>query len=451
MGELVLTPPPPAAPPTAPLTARAIARSGSRGTAAAHAALDPRDPLGSPAPSVVRGSAVARNPLAEREPSCAGAARGARSARVVRPRAGRASPDSPGRDRGAGRRVRGVAALGLGVVLLLGASCGDGDRGGEGGARRGASAAGREPARAATLHPFGGVDVPFARQVPLDGTDVRLPLPEGFVSVERGSRLRHETLGCSVTVRELDQPFDEVAAAFEAGTWPENRLYKATELPSAVPEFEQDGRPAFHLVFRYPDQPYSEWMLVTGDADGVLVVLASAANEDVTGCRDALFAILRGARWDRGRERDPFDGQLFRLDPPPDLSLVRRSDGRVVLGTPGDEQGPWMHVEAVAPARSGGELEQLAEERLGLPQTIRTIQVRERRPVERDGLHGYELEAEAVHKRSGEPMLVHLLALYDPERDHVISVRATVSAARAATWLPAFQEATASLRRTPVP
>ncbi len=329
------------------------------------------------------------------------------------------------------------------LLALLAAACGPEPSANE------APSSAREDAE--PFHPLGSVHAPLppGRLVPLDGTDARLLLPAGFVTANRGTRLRHEEFACSVTVQELDRPFAEIAAAYEAGEWPENRVQYATELPAAVPEFDHDGRPAFHLVWRWSGQPYSEWMLITGDELGTLTVLASASNEDLRHCRDDMLAILRSARWDRGRERDAFAGQTVRLDPPEGLELVARADGRVVLGTPGDEQGPWLRIEAFAPALSGDALLEFARDRLGLPQNVGKIQLRETRPIERSGLAGYELDADAVDKRTGEAMLVHLVVVNDVENDRVVVARGTVSVDRAAEWLPAFQRATATLRRAP--
>jgi len=303
-----------------------------------------------------------------------------------------------------------------------------------------------------SFHPFEHAAIPPGRVVPVQGTDVRILRPEGFVASGRASGFVHAELGCSLAIQELDEPFDEIAAAYRAGTWPPNRLAAATEIPERVPEFEQDGRPAFHLTWRWKDRPYAEWMLVFGDEHGTVMILAATSTERLVSCRPLLLGALRTARWDRGRDVDPFAGQAFRMDAPQGLALLLRAEDRLVFGVPGkdgslDSLAQILRVEAFTPEAWPRDLRAFAERQLVRPQTLRHVELAGARALELDGLRGLDLAGEAIDKRSGETVALRVTILADGEARRVYLASATVASARADEQLPALARALQSFRR----
>lgn len=214
-----------------------------------------------------------------------------------------------------------------------------------------ASACSREPASGTVQ-----AGLPHRR---IEGTRVELSAPRGFEPSEAVQGLVRSDARAKIGVFELPAPFAETAPDPTQWSDEEVRLVRW----EAVRVAEVEAR-LYHLERRGGGGERRSWMLVGGDAQESLVMVAECDNQLAAELEQPLRECLLGARW--RREVAPVIS--FELQPGADLVLVR-DDGAVHVyaprGTPSPlpEGTPFLLVAQVSSSSAEG-LEAACRERL---------------------------------------------------------------------------------------
>jgi hypothetical protein len=209
--------------------------------------------------------------------------------------------------------------------------------------------------------------------VPIENTLVRLVCPEGFTAPVGARALSSSELETRVDVDELDRSRQAVVAQMEE----EERTDLGVRILGRS-DLVQDGRDATRIDVRIAldGELFRRFALVLGEGEQSALITCTCPEARAEELAPLLESVLASVVWDRGREVDPFAGQLFRLDPPPGFELWTRAPDRVVLRRGGastpTHADPRIVVEAL-PGRVGA-LDELAAEKVHRLGFLRAIE-----------------------------------------------------------------------------
>lgn len=260
-----------------------------------------------------------------------------------------------------------------------------------------------------------------AEPVRIEGTHVRLHVPEGFrVAAEFPGLGLDEDL-TSVLVSELPVPLavsrrdlDEDALAHGGVI-----LRRAAEV-----EVGRFSGVLVHATQRIAGIEFRKWLLLFGDETGSVLLTATTPLDLEERYQKALVETLSTAIWDPDLAATPPEGLRFRVREVAPLRIVRSSANAIVLADPartgGDTLTPLVTVGSSLVPVQIGDLPRFARRRLEESTSIEQIEVESERPRELGGLPGHEIVATARDVATRRPVRVTQLLASDGERYYLV-------------------------------
>jgi hypothetical protein len=284
----------------------------------------------------------------------------------------------------------------------------------------------------------------------IPGTRIELPLPAGFALSEQFAGIVHDATGASVVVSEVPRPLPVMREALT-----EERLAAGGLVLHESKELELDGTDATLVYASQVSQGvgYRKWLLVFGDAERTVSLVASVEARHEEAMRDVLVACLRGVRWDPSRPVDSFAGLGFHVTETPALVVTERVSTMLFLTRPRAE-GPIAPGDPLFIVGTTGrpdplpELDALARDNVRSIREVRDVSFESETPLELDGMAAFETVARGFDAETGEPVVVYQALALDGE-ERVVLMQGIVGADRAERYLPEFRAVAASFARDP--
>jgi hypothetical protein len=318
------------------------------------------------------------------------------------------------------------------LATLLGAC------GGEDAPRQGAHAVRSPPGEEAAA--------PLGAAVLFPEIGLRIRQPEGFEVSGAFAGFGQEATGSSVLGTMIPGPFEKVAAGFTPALMKSKGMALHTR-----EEILLDGLPAILVHFGQVAHgtTYLKWSAVFGDESTTRILTATFPASHEKELSALLRATVLSARIDESVPMEPGEELSFTLDASPRLKLARgmsrsltyTTEGVVPTASPDDPL--FLAVPSLTqegPTDRSAFAERTMREMARGPDLV----LKSSEAVTIAGLDGIESVAEAKCDRTGAPMTLYQVILFE-EKAHVV-LFGSVATALADEYLPEFRAMARSFR-----
>ncbi|MFN3649918.1 MAG: hypothetical protein ACK47B_10065 [Armatimonadota bacterium] len=289
---------------------------------------------------------------------------------------------------------------------------------------------------------------PETESVLFPETGVRLERPEGFEKAKQWSGFGQPATRSAVMITRIPGPFAEVTAGFTAERLAQQGIRLASkaerkvgDLPGVLLELSQ----------RAGGEEFSRWVLMFGDEQKTLIVSASFPVAQA----EKLSAPLKASVLSAKLEGEPTaDGAAFTLSPAPGLKPVPGLGTTLLFNRTGTLQAAAPTDPLFVAAESLGKVsidDRRAYAVARLEQTAQTdkLKIRSTKPIQIEGMDGFESVAEAKDPKSGASVFLYQVMLF---RDGgYLLMQGIAGTKHRKELLPQFQEMARSLKLKPEP
>ncbi len=288
----------------------------------------------------------------------------------------------------------------------------------------------------------------IAKPVQVPGTQISLAPPDGFLLSEQFTGFQRKEQGASIMINELPAPVDIFRASFTE----ENLATRGMTLLQTEDHVLQGKEVTlFHIAQTVGDLSVEKWMLLMGDADKTIMVMAVFPQTAANSLSQPLKAAVLSADWNPERTVDPWEGMPFRITETSLLKVSGRMSKMVTLTEKGKEGviPPEEPLLVIAPSISKTHITNIAsysKKILTLATDFEDLTNVNGHDLQVDGLSAYEIEADAQDISSGIPLRVYQLLIADGTR--YFRALGLVGTKKASQFVPEFQTVARSLIRT---
>ncbi len=282
------------------------------------------------------------------------------------------------------------------------------------------------------------------------GTGVQLRVPEGFTQADTFAGIVHEGSGASVLVSEMSAPVEETRKSLQ----PERLAAGGIRVHETSPVSVGDVNGTLVYGTQLSDgAPYRKWLLVFGNAEKTVSVIATVPTAHEESVRDAVLGVLSSVHWDPERVIDPFEGLGFRIRETPSLRVADRMANMLFLTRPGAAvpapPGEPLYIVGTSrrPDAAAG-LRDLARSALEGITEVTSLAVQSEEALTLGGHEGVETVAEGVDTGTGDRVVVYQ-ALLEGGADRIFLMQGLVGGDRAERYLPEFRALTRSFESAP--
>ena len=291
------------------------------------------------------------------------------------------------------------------------------------------------------------LDAAFGQAVRVPGSSVSLVPPDGFLPARQFPGFQRDDLQASIMVTEMPGP----STAMMEGMTKQSLARQGLKLIAARP-LAVEGRPAvlLHLGQKVGPKDYRKWMLVTGDENTTVLVVATFPVGAAPALSDGLQRSVSTVSWRAETATDPFEGLLFRISPSARLKIARRMSNMVMLTESGSAGalGPDDALYVVGNSTSRAAIDDVrtfSESRIAQTAQLSDVRNFTGRHLTVDGLEAYEIVADAKDRSSGAAMKVYQVVV--PDGTVYFIMQGLISAGRAEEGLQEFRRVTESFAR----
>jgi hypothetical protein len=299
--------------------------------------------------------------------------------------------------------------------------------------------------------PLAQPGVESGKPVRVAGTRVSLVPPPNFTPSGRFTGYESEGEGAAIVVVEMPASVAEVAPALaDSGALSKRGMLLLGR--------EDVGAGGFSgLLFHYKQialgSELLKWMLVIGDEKELVMVTASFPKESEAKLSPLLRRSVLSVRWHRGEGVVAGEGLNYRVSEGGVLKLAQRV-GNTLLYTPGGVM-PAKSVDdplfVVGPSTVWGgtrDRKGFSESRVFQINEVTNIGVLETSAITVNGLDGYEILTTGKDRKTGEPVTVYQVMLFDGDGYYLM--QGIVGVRNAPSHLDTFRQMARSFRRVPV-
>jgi hypothetical protein len=276
---------------------------------------------------------------------------------------------------------------------------------------------------------------------------VSLRCPEGFVKETKFDGFGQEATKSSVMVIRIPGPYDQVSAGFTKENMAPRGL---TLLDKSESKVGDKAGILVHFQQSAAGIKFEKWSLVFGDETHTTLITATFPVEHAARLSAPLKAAVLSTRLEKSEPAEPFADLPFTLAQPEKLKLataISRSvlytlDGKLPAKSPEDP----IFVAAPSLGKfTALDTKATAERKLKSTAETKNLKITSHEPVEIDELKGYESLADAEDAKSGTPIVVYQVMLFDD--DSYIVLAGLVGKKKAEEFLPEFKKLAQSLKR----
>lgn len=288
-----------------------------------------------------------------------------------------------------------------------------------------------------------------AGTVRVAGTRVSFMPPPGFMPSEQFTGYGLESEGAAVMIVEMPVRLAEVLPALSDPA----ALSKRSMILLGKEAVSVAGLSGwlFHYRQTAGGSELLKWMLVVGDAKELVMVTASFPTESERKFSAALRRSVLSVRWHRGESVAADEGLNFRVTVAGGTLKLARRMSNTLLYTPGGVF-PNKSVDdplfVVGPSTARTEIVDLkafSVARVSQINEVGDIGVVEPGEITVDNLKGYEIETTGRDRKSGRPLAVYQVLLFDGDVYYLM--QGLAGAQHASPHLETFKQMARSFRR----
>jgi len=278
---------------------------------------------------------------------------------------------------------------------------------------------------------------------------VKLLRPDGFDDAENFHGFQQESTQSSVMVLAMEVPFSESTAGFDA------KQFRTKGMTLVSKEnIEIDGSTGFliNVTQTAYGTEYAKWVVVFGDEKKTTMVTATFPKAHEAALSAQLKSVVLSTKHDNTPPPPPGSDVDFtivasdklKLTPVLSKTVAYTKDGIIPQKSPKDPLFGATRSFLLPPMQdkrqfATQELLQTAETKVSTITSTKEITI--------DSLNGFEIEADAEDAKSGIPLIVYQVILF--EDDSYIVIKGLVGAELSADYLPEFKKMAHSLTRQP--
>jgi hypothetical protein len=277
---------------------------------------------------------------------------------------------------------------------------------------------------------------------------IKLRQPKGYEKPKSFIGFGNEATKCSILCTKLPAPFAEVSKGFTKA----NLAARGWKLHSRA-DVKIDGQPAVLINFEQPagGQVFEKWAIIFGDEKRTLLVTATYPQSAKKEAESALKAAILSTRRDDSPADAASDALPFtietsnKLKPAESISrvLMYNLDGEIPSKSAKD---PLLVVApSIGDVTTITDRKAFAERQLRATAHTKDLEIRDTKKIEIDELESYESHGTAKDTKSGEPLQVYQVILFD--KDLYIRVIGLVGTDKAKEFVPEFKSMALSIKR----
>lgn len=298
-----------------------------------------------------------------------------------------------------------------------------------------------------SFFPAEGKKSVLADYVAFPGVGIEVRRPEGFAKADSFDGFGQPETQSSVVMVRVHGPYAEVTAGFT-----EEKMKAQGWSLLSKQDLKIDGLPGVLVHFEMPARGdvFLKWVVAFGDERKTTMVTANFPKAHAGALSASLKSAVLSTRLHRGDPVEPGTDVPFtlagskklKLTPALSRSLAYTKDGVIPAKSPKDPL--FIAAPSIGEFFFGDKL-QYAERRLRETAHTKGLVVKSTDAITIAGLDGYESLAEAVHAKSGTPLIVYQVMLFD-ESSYIL-MGGIVGAELRDEYLPEFKSMARSLKR----
>ena len=279
----------------------------------------------------------------------------------------------------------------------------------------------------------------------IPGTNVSLRAPEGFELSESFAGFYQASTGASLLVVEVEAGFDEVAVGWEDSA----ALAEQGMTLLASESMPLDSNPG--LLCKVAQDAgtiqVTKWVWIFGTDQHSVLVVGNCPDEFVDSSLSSIREGVLSAIWNPAEETPPKQETAFTIGyagefqaRPSGAQLIYSIDGEI------DETGQQpIFLAGPSSAPASGDLASFSDQRLRATAFHSNFEVQSAKPIEIDGLSGWEIRASAVDERGDLPKSIYQVVLFEGKSYWLL--QGLVSAGMSDKYVPEFVKMAQSFRR----
>jgi hypothetical protein len=250
------------------------------------------------------------------------------------------------------------------------------------------------------------------------GTRIKLTPPADFTLASQFSGYQLESRGSSIMITEIPGPFAETSAGFSNPS----ELKKRNMSVLNKQEVKLDGQTG--LLLKVEQKAYEtdflKWLLVLGDEKETVIITATFPNMYEAELSEKLKASILTTTWDRKKSIIPTEGLSFTIEEKGKLKLSKRVSNMLMFTKDGifpskDVNDPLFIIGQSISKTAIPDNEEYAKARVLQISQVKDIKIEQSDKITVDNLNGYEIVANGKDTKSGQPMLIYQVILFEEQ------------------------------------
>jgi hypothetical protein len=250
------------------------------------------------------------------------------------------------------------------------------------------------------------------------GTRIKLTPPADFTPASQFSGYQLESRGSSIMITEIPGPFAETSAGFSNPS----ELKKRNMSVLNKQEVKLDGQTG--LLLKVEQKAYEtdflKWLLVLGDEKETVIITATFPNMYEAELSEKLKASILTTTWDRKKSIIPTEGLSFTIEEKGELKLSKRVSNMLMFTKDGifpskDVNDPLFIIGQSISKTAIPDNEEYAKARVLQISQVKDIKIEQSDKITVDNLNGYEIVANGKDTKSGQPMLIYQVILFEEQ------------------------------------
>ena len=282
----------------------------------------------------------------------------------------------------------------------------------------------------------------------VSGTRIRLTPPADFTVANQFPGYQLESRGSSIMITEIPGPFAETTAGFSNPS----ELKKKNMSVLNKQEVKPNGQNGLLLKVEQKvyETEFLKWLLVLGDENETVMITATFPKMYEAELSEEMKASILTAIWDRKKVVTPTEGLNFTVEEKGELKLSKRVSNMLMFTKNGifpskDVSDPLFIVGQSISRIAISDNEEYAKARVLQISQIKNIKIEQSNKIIIDNLNGYEIVANGKDTKSGQPMLIYQVMLFE-EKSYFL-VQGLVSNENRQANLEVFKQMARTLKR----
>jgi hypothetical protein len=173
-----------------------------------------------------------------------------------------------------------------------------------------------------------------------------------------------------------------------------------------------------HVRQAAPGGSVLKWTLIAGHAKATMMIVGTFPEASSPDVSETIRRSVLTASWSSAAPAGSFEGLPFRLTPTASLKLARRVSNTLMFtesgttGSPGSTEALYIAGHSLGQGQIT-DARTFAESRAKQTELLTGVTGFTSRPIRIDGAEGFELEADAIDRRSGRPMRLYQVIIPD--------------------------------------